>query len=134
VTGSHTFKVGSLPATTKKNELSGGSLSGSPNYWGCSIGEARQATVLFDALDGSIQMGMRRATDQPVRPYPWHDYEVYAGDTWKLRRNVTLEYGARGLSFEIPSAPRTSSPVGSQALLTPLSRSGPMIYENGFPL
>jgi hypothetical protein len=25
----------------------------------------------------------------------WHDYEFYGGDTWKIRRNVTFEYGAR---------------------------------------
>jgi hypothetical protein len=25
----------------------------------------------------------------------WHDFEFYGGDSWKARRNLTLEYGVR---------------------------------------
>ncbi len=32
----------------------------------------------------------------------WHDFEFYVGDTWKLRRNLTLSYGFRWSFYREP--------------------------------
>jgi hypothetical protein len=32
----------------------------------------------------------------------WHDFEFYVGDTWKIRRNVTLSYGFRWSFYREP--------------------------------
>jgi hypothetical protein len=34
----------------------------------------------------------------------WHDIEFYAGDTWKIRKNVTLSYGLRWSFYRNPYA------------------------------
>jgi len=93
VTGSHTFKVGFLASNNKKNELSGGSSADAPNYWGVASGGSGNGA--FDALNGAVQWGFGEPQTNPFAHTRWHDYEFYGGDTWKLRRNVTLEYGAR---------------------------------------
>jgi len=93
VKGSHAFKVGFLASNNKKNELSGGTSADSPNYWGVQSGGSGNGT--FDALNATVQWGFGEPQTNPFAHTRWHDYEVYAGDTWKLRRNVTLEYGAR---------------------------------------
>jgi len=37
----------------------------------------------------------------------WRDIEPYFGDTWKIRRNVTLDYGFRWSFYREPYASST---------------------------
>jgi hypothetical protein len=106
VKGSHTFKVGFLASNNKKNELSGGSSADAPNYWGVASGGSGNGT--FDALNGAAQWGFGEPQTNPFAHTRWHDYEVYGGDTWKLRRNITLEYGARWSFIRNPFSSKDS--------------------------
>jgi len=101
VHGAHTFKVGFLASNNRKNELSGGSSGEAPNYWGVQ-GDADPTKLrpdssngTFNALWNSTFWGFGENQTNPFVQTRWHDFEFYYGDTWKIRRNVTLEYGAR---------------------------------------
>ena len=39
--------------------------------------------------------GVTETNINPVDQGVWHDIEFYVGDTWKIRRNVTINYGFR---------------------------------------
>ena len=93
VVGSHSFKVGFLASNNKKNELSGGSSAEAANYWGTASNNSGNGA--FNALDNRTTWGFGEPQTNPFAHTRWHDYELYAGDTWKVRRNVTVEYGFR---------------------------------------
>lgn len=93
VHGAHTFKVGFLASMNRKNELSGGSSAEAPNYWGANANNTGNGT--FNALWDQVTWGFGEPQTNPYSYTRWHDYEFYYGDTWKLRRNLTLEYGLR---------------------------------------
>jgi len=93
VHGAHTFKVGFLASNNRKNELSGGSSGEAPNYWGVNANNTGNGT--FNALWDQTTWGFSESQTNPFVQTRWHDFEFYYGDTWKIRRNVTLEYGAR---------------------------------------
>ncbi len=93
VHGAHTFKVGFLASMNRKNELSGGSSGEAPGYWGVDANNTGNGT--FNALWDQTTWGFGESKTNPYALTRWRDYEFYYGDTWKLRRNLTLEYGAR---------------------------------------
>ncbi|MBI3474367.1 MAG: carboxypeptidase regulatory-like domain-containing protein [Acidobacteria bacterium] len=93
VHGAHTFKVGFLASNNKKNELSGGSSGEAANYWGVDANNTQNGT--FNALWDQTTWGFGESQTNPFVQTRWHDFEWYFGDTWKVRRNVTLEYGVR---------------------------------------
>jgi len=100
VKGSHTFKVGFLASNNRKNELTGGSSGEAPGYWGVDGGTAAKPNPdskngTFNALWDQVLWGFGESQTNPFAETRWHDYEFYYGDSWKVRRNVTVEYGAR---------------------------------------
>jgi len=101
VHGAHTFKVGFLASMNRKNELSGGSSGEAANYWGVAgdpdptKNQPDSGNGAFNALYNATQWGFGESKTNPYALTRWRDYEFYYGDTWKIRRNVTLEYGAR---------------------------------------
>ena len=102
VAGAHTFKVGFLASNNKKNELVNCSSCEAPNYWGAQSNDTGNGT--FNALWNQVQWGWGELQTNPFTLTRWHDYEFYFGDTWKLRRNLTLEYGARWSFLRNPFA------------------------------
>jgi hypothetical protein len=100
VHGAHTFKVGFLASNNRKNELSGGSSGEAPNYWGTDANNSGNGT--FNALYDATTWGFSESQTNPFAQTRWHDFEWYYGDTWKVRRNVTLEYGARWSMLRTP--------------------------------
>jgi hypothetical protein len=100
VHGSHTFKVGFLASNNRKNELTGGSSGEAANYWGVDNSKAinnhaDSTNGTFNALWNQVLWGFGEPQTNPFAETRWHDYEFYYGDSWKVRRNVTVEYGAR---------------------------------------
>jgi hypothetical protein len=93
VHGAHTFKVGFLASNNRKNEVSGGTSGEAANYWG--VASNGSGNGVFDALNANTTWGFGESQTNPFAETRWHDYEMYGGDTWKIRRNVTVEYGAR---------------------------------------
>jgi len=93
VMGSHTFKVGFLVSNNQKNELVNASSAENGQFWGVSSGNTGNG--VFNALWAGRQWGFSELQTNPFSQTRWHDIEPYFGDTWKVRRNVTLEYGFR---------------------------------------
>ena len=120
VHGAHTFKVGFLASKNRKNELSGGSSGEAPNYWGVVACPTTPSNGTFNALWDQTTLGLRREQDQPVSPKPVGTITSSTyGDTWKLRRNLTLEYGARWSFLRNPYSTNDHiSAVGSRTCTT----------------
>jgi len=93
VHGAHTFKVGFLASNNRKNELSGGTSGEAPGYWGANANNTNNGT--FNALWNQVTWGFGENQTNPFAETRWHDYEGYFGDTWKVKRNITFEYGVR---------------------------------------
>jgi Carboxypeptidase regulatory-like domain/TonB-dependent Receptor Plug Domain len=93
VHGSHSFKLGFLASNNRKNEVSGGSSGEAPNYWGVSSNDSGNG--VFNMLNANTTWGFGESQTNPFAETRWHDYEFYFGDSWKLTRNLTVEYGAR---------------------------------------
>src|SRR6266850_2505618 len=93
VIGSHTFKVGFLVSNNQKNELVNASSAENAQFWGVSSGNTGNG--VFNALWAGREWGFSELQTNPYSKTRWHDIEPYFGDTWKVRRNVTLEYGFR---------------------------------------
>jgi hypothetical protein len=93
VHGAHTFKIGFLASNNRKNELSGGTSAEAPGYWGANANNTGNGT--FNALWNQVTWGFGENQTNPFAETRWHDYEGYFGDTWKVKRNITFEYGVR---------------------------------------
>jgi hypothetical protein len=93
IVGNHSFKVGFLASNNQKNELVNGSSEENVNFWGAASNDTSNGA--FNALWNQVQWGGSELQTNPYGQQRWHDYELYFGDTWKLRRNLTLEYGLR---------------------------------------
>jgi len=101
VAGSHTFKVGFLASNNQKNEVTGGTSGEAANYWGV-VGPSTDhpnyvdtTNGAFNALWDQVNWGFQEPQTNPFAQTRWHDYETYFGDNWKVKRNLTLEYGLR---------------------------------------
>jgi len=99
VVGAHAFKVGFLVSNNQKNELVNASSGENAQFWGVSGGatapDGSTGNGVFNALWAGRSWGFSELQTNPYSQTRWHDFEPYFADTWKLRRNVTLEYGFR---------------------------------------
>jgi len=106
VSGKHTFKVGFLISNNQKNELLGGSYSEAVNFSGVKApaGDPNAGTLnstgstgngTYDALWAGRTWDASESQLNPFSQQRWHDVEFYFGDSWKFRRTITLELGAR---------------------------------------
>jgi hypothetical protein len=112
VFGVHTFKAGFIATSNQKNEEFDNSSGFNGDYWstasagnvnagsaGCKANPAScpgsSGNGMFDLLWNQQTWGGSENNTTPYAQLRWHDYEFYAGDSWKIRRNVTLEVGAR---------------------------------------
>jgi hypothetical protein len=102
VHGAHTFKVGFIATNNQKNEINSNSSGENSAYW--STGSAGSALAgypgssgngVFDLLWNEQTWGGSEATTNAYALMRWHDYEVYFQDSWKARRNLTVDYGLR---------------------------------------
>jgi hypothetical protein len=105
--GKHTFKLGVLYDHNAKDEeqgeeaggmwgaagfVTGGkpSLSGPGYAWSSPTGNQWSDTILLNALWGVNENGRN-----PISDPRWRDTEFYFGDTWKVSKTLTLDYGFR---------------------------------------
>jgi len=107
----HTFKVGVLYDQNAKDEEQGeeaGGLWGGAGYveatgptvnppaglgfggWGTPTGNQWSDTILKNVL-----WGANENNKNPISDPRWRDVEFYFGDTWKMTRTFTLDYGFR---------------------------------------
>jgi len=122
IQGNHAWKFGALVTSNQKQENQFGGADrpafGVGGGWGETIGTGNAlANVLLPgsgtpnaynsaactAPTGSPTnagcpqqfTGVGETNVNPVDKGRWHDIEFYAGDTWKIRPNITLTYGLR---------------------------------------
>src|SRR5262249_9322293 len=93
VAGNHNFKVGFLVSNNQKNELVNAASAENSQFWGVANGTSNIG--IFNALWSARQWGFSEIQTNPFSQTRWQDLEPYFGDTWKVRRNLTLEYGLR---------------------------------------
>lgn len=102
VKGNHTFKMGFLHDWAAKDEDSlGAAASESPQFWGACCAN-NSGNYLADILTRGSRFGFAETSTQPVAQTRYRNFEVYFGDTWKARPNLTLELGARYSYFPEP--------------------------------
>jgi hypothetical protein len=111
VKGSHLFKVGAYYSTNAKIENNNGgsdypgfgfggpincAASGAPAACAVAgnIGVQTGNSIANGLLPGEL-FSVGENTQNATARVIWHDFEWYAGDTWKVTRNVTLTYGFR---------------------------------------
>ncbi len=102
VTGNHTFKLGFLYDWASKDEDSlGAAASESPQFWGACCAN-NSGNYLADILTRGSRFGFSETSTQPFALTRYRNFELYFGDTWKARSNLTLELGARYSYFPEP--------------------------------
>jgi hypothetical protein len=122
VRGNHVFKAGIYYSTNAKIEdnaggadqpafnFSNGGLNGCPSSNpGCTTNNgAPIGTPLGNQLANLLLPGQEYVTTEKninaTARVHWHDVEWYLGDNWKIRRNVTINYGFRWSFFRQPFA------------------------------
>ncbi|HYT77024.1 MAG TPA: hypothetical protein VEL79_19875, partial [Vicinamibacterales bacterium] len=108
VFGKHMIKAGGLASFNKKNEDVGGFGSFENDaFWG-SGGDpgwgATSGNILADFLIKDMTFGFSENSGQRQVPQRWRDNEAYVADSWKLRSNLTVDYGVRYSLFLNPYA------------------------------
>ena len=102
VKGNHTFKMGFLYDWAAKDEDSlGAAASESPQFWGACCAN-NSGNYLADILTRGSRFGFAETSTQPFAKTRYRNFELYFGDTWKVRPNLTLELGARYSYFPEP--------------------------------
>ena len=91
--GNHTFKVGFLVTSNQKNEMVNNESQENAFYWGVATNQTGNGA--FNMLWDQVVWGGGESQTNPFSQIRWHDIEPYFGDSWKIRRNVTFEYGFR---------------------------------------
>lgn len=98
--GNHTFKVGFLVSNNQKNEMVNNESQENAFYWGAQANGTGNGA--FNMLWDQVVWGGGEAQTNPYSQIRWHDIEPYFGDTWKVRRNLTFEYGFRWSFLRMP--------------------------------
>ena len=102
VVGAHTFKVGFIATNNQKNEENDNSSGQNSQYWStASAGNivsghpGSSGNGIFDLLWNDQTWGGSETNTAVYAQMRWHDYEGYFQDSWKARRNLTIDYGVR---------------------------------------
>jgi hypothetical protein len=99
----HTFKFGAFLGFNLKNEDNGGATSERTNFntanSSVSLTQGTAAVTgmpLANAMiPGNVYTGLSETSTDIYNQMRWRDYEVYAGDSWKVNRKLTLDLGVR---------------------------------------
>ena len=112
VMGAHTFKAGFLATQNQKNERNQNASGENGAYWStqadgwggpADVNGGTSGNGLFDLLAAGTEWGWGEQSVNPFAVMRWHDFEFYGGDSWKMRRNLTLEYGIRWSLLRMPT-------------------------------
>jgi hypothetical protein len=99
----HTFKFGAFLGFNLKNEDNGGATSERTNFnTANSYVSLTQGTAAVTGMPlanamipGNVYTGLSETSTDIYNQMRWRDYEVYAGDSWKVNRKLTLDLGVR---------------------------------------
>jgi hypothetical protein len=119
----HTFRAGFLFSTNAKDEDNFGGFD-QPSFNLSNVVTDTGNTVANILIPGQIFRAVQEQSTNPVSQVRWHDIEFYAGDTWKLRRNLTLIYGFRYSFLRQPYASNNELASWSLANYDPTRPAG----------
>jgi len=102
VHGAHSFKVGAFVGFDGKNEDVGFNGSERPGFTALGVNGTSTGNQLADILNPTTVFALGEASTNTRAKLRWRDYEAYFGDTWRARRNLTLELGVRWSSLNQP--------------------------------
>ena len=97
VWGKHTIRLGGLLGWQGKNELNGSSSSTEYPQFSSNDGSTSIPTGndLANVLAPGAQWIFNEQSTNVFVHLRWRNYEMYAADHWKVRRNLTLDFGVR---------------------------------------
>ena len=103
VRGRHTLKFGGFLGFNLKNEYNGGgsserlNINTADSYVDPSgINWTSGGMPLANAMvPGQVFNSLSETSTDVYSEVRWRDYEFYAGDSWKINRKLTLDYGIR---------------------------------------
>ncbi|MGC1423276.1 MAG: carboxypeptidase regulatory-like domain-containing protein [Terracidiphilus sp.] len=109
VHGNHLLKAGIFLSSNEKVESSGAGadrpvLPGNCSAPLCSNTNNSLATILLPGTGANAQVftGVTENSIDGIADVRWHDIEPYVGDSWKIRRNLTLDFGFRWSFYREP--------------------------------
>ena len=91
VQNTHTLKFGAFVEQANKRQQSNADTNIVTAQWGQNTGTGNNFGDVF--VGKPIEF--TQATTRPIDNFRYYNYEFYAQDSWKMRPNVTLEYGIR---------------------------------------
>ena len=91
VHGTHTMKFGAVIEQSNKLQQSNHDTDIILGQWGQGNGTGNN----FGDLYVGRPVEFTQNSDRPIDHFRYYNYEFYAQDSWKVRPNITLEYGLR---------------------------------------
>jgi hypothetical protein len=110
VFGQHVLKAGILYSDSSKEEPGLANASNEmPLYWGEGTGTLgwggdTTGNVVANFLLDDIAFGYSEFSFNQEGPTEWNDLEIYVADSWKLRDNLTFDFGVRYTKFFWPES------------------------------
>ncbi|HKQ50971.1 MAG TPA: hypothetical protein VJT74_01290, partial [Pyrinomonadaceae bacterium] len=95
VYNTHTLKFGAFVEQANKRQQSNHDTNVVLGQWGQSNATGNNYGDLFVGRP----LEFTQATDRPIDNFRYYNYEFYAQDSWKVRPNITIEYGMRAAFF-----------------------------------
>ena len=92
IRGKHTFKTGALIIRNRKDQNGRSGYTGNLAF--NTNGTKSTGNTFADALLGNFR-SYSEADNDPIGFFRFNQYEAYANDNWKVRSNLSLEFGAR---------------------------------------
>lgn len=121
----HTLKFGAYIEQGNKNQQSNHDTNIVLGQWGQTTATTNNYGDLF--VGKPIEFA--QSSDRPVDNFRLYNYEFYAQDSWKVRRNFTFEYGIRAVYL-----PQNYEQKGLGVLFDPQSYvNGQGVFINGDP-
>src|SRR5208283_5299807 len=102
----HTLRFGAYFGWQGKNEMDSANSNQYPTFghgdWDFSMPTGND---LANILVPGSKVGISEPSTNLYNHVRWRDYEFYAADTWKVKRNLTLDIGLRYSLLPTPFQP-----------------------------